>query len=275
MDEHEEITEAELAALADGTVAPERRDELLRRVESSPDLARQLADQRMALAAIHQTDDVTASADLHARIAALAGAAQEEAPDASSAAPWALERNDAPRPGRWRASRWLRWAPPAAAAVAAVVVALVIVLPGGGGSGPNVTEAARVALAPTSGAPPQERAGTRELSVSVDGVSYPYWADETSWRAVGTRVDVVDQRTITTVAYANDRGQRIGYAIAAGDALPVSGGRTVTSGGVRFRILQSDGATVVTWLRDGHTCVVAARGVDPQMLLNLASGQSA
>jgi hypothetical protein len=261
MHAHDDITEADLAALADGNVAPERREELLRRVESSPELGRRLVDQRMTLAAIRATDDTTAPASLHAAVAAMAARARGPELDEGRSRSWT--------------SRIPRWSLPLAAAIAVVAIALVVVLSQGGGTPPSVTEASRVALAPTHGAAPGERAGTSELIASVDGVAYPYWEKETSWRAVGARRDVLHDRTITTVAYANARGQRIGYAIAAGDPLPVQGGHTVVRDGTRFRVLRSNGATVVTWLRDGHTCVLASRNVDPNVMVGLASWRAA
>jgi hypothetical protein len=36
-------------------------------------------------------------------------------------------------------------------------------------------------------------------------------------------------------------------------------------------VLAVDGAVVVTWRREGHTCILAARGVDPASLIKLAS----
>jgi hypothetical protein len=39
-------------------------------------------------------------------------------------------------------------------------------------------------------------------------------------------------------------------------------------------VLRSGAATIVTWLRDGHTCVLAARGVDASVLLRLATWRS-
>ncbi len=42
-------------------------------------------------------------------------------------------------------------------------------------------------------------------------------------------------------------------------------------GGVSYRLLSKNGAAVVTWLRDGHLCVVSGRGVSSATLLGLAS----
>jgi Anti-sigma-K factor rskA len=61
----------ELAALADGSLAPERRAELEARVASSPELAERLAEQRRAVAlAQSAAAEVEAPAALRARISA-------------------------------------------------------------------------------------------------------------------------------------------------------------------------------------------------------------
>jgi hypothetical protein len=40
---------------------------------------------------------------------------------------------------------------------------------------------------------------------------------------------------------------------------------------VPYRLLTVHGAAVVTWLRDGHLCVISGRGVSSATLLRLAS----
>lgn len=60
-------TAHELAALADGTLAPERRPALLRRISRSPKLARQLKQQLLAIQAVRQLD-ARAPANLRKRI---------------------------------------------------------------------------------------------------------------------------------------------------------------------------------------------------------------
>jgi hypothetical protein len=44
--------------------------------------------------------------------------------------------------------------------------------------------------------------------------------------------------------------------------------------GVSYRVLSQDGATVVSWQRAGHLCVVSGRGVNARTLLSLASWDS-
>jgi hypothetical protein len=111
-----------------------------------------------------------------------------------------------------------------------------------------------------------------QLAVAVDGVPFPYWEDRFGWRSIGSRTDRVDGRSITTVFYGDSSGRRIGYAILAGTPAPgVTGGVIAWRGGVSYRLLSENGAAVVTWLRDGHLCVLSGRGVSSAALLGLAS----
>jgi hypothetical protein len=159
----------------------------------------------------------------------------------------------------------------AGGSLAALVVVLALVLGGGGGAtGPTVADAARAALGPATAPAPPARPGGHLLTASLDGIVYPTWT-RSGWRAVGERNDTLAGRHVRTVLYTAANGARVGYAIAAGDALPLPGGRVVRRRGVAIRVLAIDGANVVTWRRDGHTCVLAARGVDAASLVRFAS----
>ncbi len=161
----------------------------------------------------------------------------------------------------------------ATALVAVLVVALAVSLSGGGGSGSSVRQASALTLrAATMPAPRESSSSPTELAAAVDGVSFPYWRDRFGWRSTGARTDRIGGRTVTTVFYADAQGRRIGYAIVAGvQAHPPGGGVGSLRGGTVYRVLSVNGATVVTWLRDGHLCVVSGRGVDSATLLRLAS----
>jgi hypothetical protein len=156
----------------------------------------------------------------------------------------------------------------AAAAVAAVV--LVVALSGGGGAS---TVSFDQAAAPTLGAatlpaPAQSQTDPAELTIAVDGIAFPDWASQ-GWRSTGSRIDRVGGRSITTVFY-DRRGMRIGYSILSGTPAPAaSGGVLFSHGTVPYRLLTEHGAATVTWLRDGHLCVVSGRGVDGKTLANL------
>jgi hypothetical protein len=162
----------------------------------------------------------------------------------------------------------------AGGAIAAVAVALAIVVGLSGGSATlSVRDASALTLRPaTTGAPAESSSDRRELASAVEGVSFPYWSAHFGWHSTGSRTDRVDGRTVTTVFYANRRGQRVGYAIVAGTApAQMSGGIVSMRDGTPYRLLTVDGAAVVSWMREGHLCVVSGRGVDGATLLRLAS----
>jgi anti-sigma-K factor RskA len=116
---------AELAALADGTLAPGRRAALEARVADSPELAKQLAEQQRALALVQSAGaGVEAPPALRARIEA--------------------QRRPAARPS----ARRLRIVVPATAAALALTVAAVAIV----GSGTSAQQF-HAALAATTLAP--------------------------------------------------------------------------------------------------------------------------
>jgi hypothetical protein len=160
------------------------------------------------------------------------------------------------------------------AAAAAVVLALVLGA-GGGGSSFDLRGATTLALARATRTAPVESASRRsQLAAAVDGVAFPYWGERFGWRSTGSRSDRLGGRSMTTVFYSDGAGQRIGYAIVAGTPAPhVAAGAVHWRGGTPFRLTHVDGSRVVTWLRDGHLCIVAGRGVSSATLLTLASWQ--
>jgi hypothetical protein len=162
----------------------------------------------------------------------------------------------------------------AAGAFAAVVVALAIAIGFSGGSSKlSVRDASALTLRHATAAPPAESSSDhRRLTAAVDGVSFPYWGGHLGWRSTGSRTDDVDGRSVTTVFYANRRGQRVGYAIVAGRApAQMSGGVVSMRDGTPYRLLTVKGTAVVTWLRSGRLCVISGRGVSGSTLLALAS----
>ena len=112
--------------------------------------------------------------------------------------------------------------------------------------------------AATMTAPAQSATHPSELAASVEGVAFPYWEDHFGWRASGARVDHVDGRMVTTVFYTDASHQRIGYAIVAGTPAPPAGaGIAQWRDGTPYRYVKENGAWLVTWLRDGHRCIVS------------------
>ncbi|HUB74391.1 MAG TPA: hypothetical protein VL979_10190 [Solirubrobacteraceae bacterium] len=154
-----------------------------------------------------------------------------------------------------------------------LALALALALSGGGGARVTLQETVAFTLRrPTMPAPAESPRHGEELAARVEGVSFPYWGERFGWRATGARMDRVDGRSVTTVFYADRRGQWLGYAIVSGTPAPASaGGAVVRRDGVSYRFMVEHGARVVTWLRDGRLCVISARGIDPARLLALAS----
>jgi hypothetical protein len=169
-------------------------------------------------------------------------------------------------------ARWRLVAVPALG-VLALALALAAVLSGGGGGQPlTLDRTVALTLRPaTMAAPAEDPRNDSQLMVSVDGVSFPYWEESFGFRTTGERSDRVDGRRVTTVFYADGHNNWIGYAIVAGAAPHVAGGAVTRLEGVSYRILHDRSAEVVTWVRDGHLCVVAGHGVSRATLLSLAS----
>jgi hypothetical protein len=238
----------ELAALADGSLAAERRQALEAEVARSDEAARLLAEQERAVALVRAAGaDVEAPARLRARIEAERRA-----------------RSRVPRP------RALVLAGGAVAA-AVTAVALALTLPGGVPGGPTTADAAALAALPATGPAPDARPGAPALlGDGVDGVPFPSWSAEFGWNAVGSRTDELQEREARTIFYAKE-GKRIAYTIVAGDALkgpePAALG---VRGGVELRFFEHDAREAVTWLRDGRTCVLSGVGVSRDVLGKLA-----
>lgn len=250
--------QARLAALADGTLAPGEREQLLEQIGQRPELAGELERQRQALSVLATLQSTRAPDTLRRTVESLAASAP---------------------PAKRRDPLRLRLA--AAGALAALAAAgLAIVLTTSNQSQPTLMQAADVALrAATLPAPPESPTRHDELARSVEGIPYPYWQDSLGWQATGARTDRIAGRTVNTVFYApqaraGSASKRIGYAIVTGDtlALPASG-RVIHERGIRLELLRSDGATVLTWRRAGHTCILVGRGVSGAQLARLATWQ--
>jgi hypothetical protein len=151
---------------------------------------------------------------------------------------------------------------------AAACVALVLLLTTGSSSPPpTVARVALVALErPTAAAP---------ASFVAEGTSiaFPDWTAR-GWPSTGARHDAVAGRRVTTEFYRSYDAGTLGYAIASGAPLGW-GARGVTRrlDGDRYGVISERGATVVTWVQDGHTCILASRTAPASALLELASAQ--
>lgn len=243
----DERTMRELARLADGNLQGRRRAKLERRIESSPELAAALERQ---LAAITVLRDLRTPAPpgLRARIAG------------------ELSRTE--QRGRSR----LPLAGALSAACAVLALLFVLLLPSSGGE-PSVVATAKLSDLPaTRASVAVDRDNPKLLAVSSAGVPFPNLEDQFGWSEAGDRSDELDGRSSRTVFYERD-GHRIGYSIVAGDPLPppLADADRATIDGVVFASASDGGQELVTWLRDGQTCVLSGRGVSRAELVELAS----
>ena len=236
---------AELCALADGTLPPERRAAVEARVAASPELQELLERQRRAVTATRALASEPAPASLR---------------EAVEARRVTLARRRAP------ASRLVPRLAVAGALATVLVVVLAVVLSGGPG-GPTVAAAAQLAeRPPTRAAPPPLDASGTKLSLAVEGVAFPNFAGSFGWNAVGMRGDTLDGRNAVVVFYAKD-ARRIAYVIVAGSGLPrPSGAAGTTRGGVLFQTLRVNDRLAVTWRRAGHTCVLIGAATRAELL---------
>jgi hypothetical protein len=146
-----------------------------------------------------------------------------------------------------------------ASAAALALVLAVLVAPGGTPGGPTVVEAAGLGARPaTAPAPPRDGSDPHALMASEAGINFPAW-DEIDWPAKGVRRDTIEGRDATTVFYATAKGAPVSYTIVDGDPLEKPDGAKETKvGATNVYTLQRDGRWIVSWEREGHTCILSA-----------------
>jgi hypothetical protein len=177
-----------------------------------------------------------------------------------------------PRRRSWSAAG-LGWRPAVAVAATAAVCAAIVVAVvgvGGGSSGPSIPAAAELAFAPSTGPAPGTKSATY-LDVSYGGVTYPNY-HKFSVPPSGTRTDRIGGRPALTVFYRLPDGTPLSYTVFSGKAIPLPANtRSVKFEGVPLKTFTtSSGLSVVTLVRYGRTCVLAAK-TKPDVVLGLAA----
>jgi hypothetical protein len=244
--EFDERTRRALASLADGSLHGYERAELEARLASSPRLRAALERQR-AGAAVLRSVELAAPAELRARVEAARASARPKA----------------------RRRRWAIAGPIAAAAAAAALIA-ALVLPSGAGN-PTLPEVASLQQGSATAAVGVDPSNEKLLAADVEGVPFPNWKGEFGWLHAGIRTDRLDDRTAKTVFYRH-AGKRIAYTIVSGDGIRAPADSRLTRlNGVNLHSFEGDGKRVVTWWRNGRTCVLSASGVPEHELLAMAS----
>jgi anti-sigma factor RsiW len=236
-------SERDLVALADGTLSAARRARVERAVAASPELSAQVSEQRRVLTALRTVGAESMPSALRARLE--------------------LARDPRPTPRPFR--RLAAGATTGAVAVAAFASALVLAL-GGGVSGPTVAAAATLG---TRG--PLTATGATRPGVTAAGIQFPDWSYQFGLKAAGVRRDSLDGRLATTVFYLSNGG-RIAYTIVSGSAIRTgTATRTAVWSGTQLRTFSSGKRAVVSWLRDGHTCVLSGPTPLLKAMMRLAS----
>jgi hypothetical protein len=236
---------AELARLADGTLPAGRREALEREVAASPELGARLAEQRRAIEALEA-----------AAVPAPEGLRQRIEGERRRAAPAARRRR-------------LGFAAGLTVATAAAALVVIFLLPSSVPGGTVIAEAAELQALPNEQGAPAP-AGPALLRKEAEGVPFPNYRLKFGWRASGQRGDRLRGRDATTVFYRKG-GQRIGYTILSGSALaPPADARRRGVQGTLISSFESGGRTIVTWLREGRTCVMSGVGVPRATLYELA-----
>jgi hypothetical protein len=265
--DHDEIRpgEAELTRLADGSLPDAERESLQARIASSPELQTRMREQERAVSLIQSTGEIAAPASLRASVAGLTDASAQRGGRYEGRQSISARRQNA---------FWRQRASLGIVALAIVLIAIVSVALHGR-TAPTVGSTARLALAPATGPAPTVSASDRDLlSVRPTGagsIPFPSYAQFTAWRANGVRHDTLQGRHVTTVFYSI-AGTRVGYSIVSGAPLAVPQGSTVRGPtGIGYVFVSSGGAKILTWRRDGHTCVIAGRSVARSTLLALAA----
>jgi hypothetical protein len=159
-----------------------------------------------------------------------------------------------------------------AGAVAAVSVATVLALTLAGQAGPTLADAARPAARPaTAPAPAPDSSRSGLLRASFAGVTYPDWERQFGWRATGRRHDTLDGRAAETVFYQHTH-HRIGYTVVSGEPLePPGRAERFVVNGLEVRAYTDGPRDVITFRRDGRTCVLAGAVHRRSTLLKLAA----
>jgi hypothetical protein len=205
------------------------------------------------------------------RMRALLGAVEAPAPATLQlrVAELAASQSRGRRRAAWRRRRGAPVFAFGVSVVVAAAIVLLLALPGTTGpSAPTVVRASAVALAQPTGPAPHARlvaAGTR--------IAFPDWTSR-GWPSSGVRHDRIDGRRVTTEFFSSYESGSVGYAIVAGTPLKWGGpGQSERHGGERYGLMRSGGARLVTWVQDGHTCILASKTAPASALLSLAVAQ--
>jgi hypothetical protein len=246
-----------ITRLVDGTLSDAKRREVEAWADSTPAIARQLAAERQ----ISRTLATAGPAPPGRLVDAV-----EERFRASGRSP--LPRGA--RASRQRTALSGHWRPALALAMATVIAVVLAITLSGSSASPSITNAARLADVPATGPAPTVTSPTY-LNVSYGGVTFPNYV-KLGAVPTGQLVGQIGGRPALTVFYRLPNGARLSYTVFSGRpvGLPPAA-RLVRYQRVPLRTYRtSDGLSVVTLVRNGRTCVLAAR-TSQAVVLGLAA----
>ena len=168
------------------------------------------------------------------------------------------------------ARRTLAGLPGAMAGALAVALLAVFLIPGGPAA-PSLSRAAALASRGSAGAPPTpdpDDPGVK-LSENVNDVYFPNWSSTLGWRPTGLRRDLLDLHRAVTVYYAYGT-RRLAYTIVSAPALAQPAAAVTVENGMSVRTLRLHGRLLVTWRRNGSTCILTGTNVSAAQLRRLA-----
>jgi len=231
--------------IVDGTLSERERSAVEEWASQRPELTREVASQR--------------------RVAQELRAAGPEVPERLVAAVQArvdAKGRRSQRSPRARPAPVFRLRPAMAGAAFAALAAVVAVLAVGIGtssSSPSIPAAAKLAFAPATQPAPAVKSA-KLLDVSYAGITFPNYARQFGAVPIGQRIDRIGGRPALTVFYRLRDGRKLSYTVFSGKPVPLpSAARTVVFAGVPLRVFSTNsGLAVVTLVRFGHTCVLAA-----------------
>jgi len=235
---------ADLSALADGSLDPERAESVRELIVNSPELRERFEREERAVSILHELRDDRAPHSLRLAIDA--------------------QRRSAPR----RRGRLL-YGGALAVTVSAVVAFLVLLLPVGSPGAPSVSQAAALALRGATLPAPSVHSAVK-LNQDVQDVYFPNWQGSFGWKAAGKRVDHIGGHVAVTVYYKR-WGHTIAYTILDAPPLRWNNSPIVNLDGIRLQSFVGHGRLVVTWRRGGQTCILSGTRLTVGELAQLAS----
>jgi hypothetical protein len=160
---------------------------------------------------------------------------------------------------------------PGAMAGALATALLAVLLIPGGPAAPSLSRAAALSSRGTAGPPPTpdpDDPGVK-LSENVNDVYFPNWSSTLGWRPTGLRRDLLSLHRAVTVYYAYGT-RRLAYTILSAPGLAQPAAAVTVENGMTVRTLRLHGRLVVTWRRDGSTCILTGTDVSAAQLRRLA-----